>query len=145
DSTPPALPAMTHLAVLADLDYDSDHCPALVDTDGGTTLTYWDGNMVNSRCAFETTAPAGGHPLAAIPAKAGATVIGRIPLDPGIALVASDAIVLTDGAYVYVPLTTSWGNVYRSQRELAGVASADLDGDGDIDAVLYAKDLDDID
>lgn len=146
DITPAAVPNLARKPILADLDTDSDRCPGLVNTDGGTVLRQYDGFMSGGHCVFETGAASGGNVLPAIPAGgANATAIGRIPLDPTIFTVASDGVVLTDGVYVYVPLTSSWSSIYQSARKLAGVASADLDRDGDIDAVLYAESSDDLD
>ncbi len=129
--------------VFADLDFDSDPCPSLIDSDaGGAGLRVWDGAMSGGHCTLAsatTTLPTGDND----PTTA---AIGRIPLQPGIAFAASDALVLSTGIDLYVvgsPPTLL--PVFASERRLSAVVTGDLDNDGNVDAVLSAEGEDDLD
>ena len=126
--------------VLADLEGDVDRCPGLVNADGGGMgLRWWNGSMTASGCTLQ----AGTQLLEPMPTSSTATVVGRLPLDPPVLGVASDLLVLSDGAYLRVP-GTGFYQIYTSQRRIAAVNHADLDADGMIDGVLVAETEDDI-
>lgn len=141
DITPPGAATPANRTLLADLDGNADRCPGLVNLDGGATaLRYWAGQLAGSHCVLKAAASSSGDLLPPIgEASPGATVIGRIPVDPAVPLIAGDALVTSDGVYALSPGLASYQALYRTTRKLAHVASADLDGDGAIDAVLSAK------
>ncbi|HEV7558405.1 MAG TPA: VCBS repeat-containing protein, partial [Kofleriaceae bacterium] len=128
--------------ILADLDGDSDPCPGLVDSDGGpTALATWAGHMGAGHCTLAATKTA----LPAIAnTAADAVAIGRMPVSPPLAGFATDALVMTTGVYVAAPGSALLA-AYTSTRKLDRVAFGDIDGDGDIDAVLSAEGEDDLD
>ncbi len=139
----PSGPAPARRVVFADLDFDTDPCPSLVDSDGGgPALKAWDGSLAGGHCTLASTASA----LPVADTDPATVAVGRIPLTPAIAFAASDALVLSTGIDVMVfgaPSTLQ--QVYTSERRLAAVASGDLDGDGRIDAVLSGVGEDDLD
>jgi hypothetical protein len=141
DITPPGA-APSQRAILADLDGDSDPCPGLVDSDGGpTALATWAGHMGTGHCTLAATKTA----LPAIASTAvDAVAIGRMPVSPPLAGFANDALVMTTGVYVAAPGSALLA-AYTSTRKLDSVAFGDIDGDGDIDAVLSAEGEDDLD
>ena len=141
DVTPPGAATPRSRTLLADLDGNADHCPGLVNADGGpAALRYWAGQLTGSRCTLKAAASATGDPLPPISeASPGAAVIGRIPVEPAVPFVVGDALVLGDGVYALIPGLASYQALYRTTRTLARVASADLDGDGAVDAVIAAQ------
>ncbi|MBX3161960.1 MAG: VCBS repeat-containing protein [Deltaproteobacteria bacterium] len=146
DVTPPGAALLQQKPVLADLDTDADPCPSLVNSDGGAgALRVWDGRMVGGRCVLDAAGPAGAALPPAPFAPASAVAVGRIPISPAIPTVSSDALVLTNGVYVHAPSQHAFAVIYQSSRRLAKVATADLDNDGDIDAVLAVEGEDDLD
>lgn len=146
DITPPNAAGLERRPVLADLEGDNDRCPGLINSDGGAAaLRYWDGSMSAGGCTMQAVASPLGTPLPAVGAPAGTLAVGRIPLVPAIFGVASDALVLTDGAYVYQPgAGAGFGVIYTSQRRISGVEHGDLDGDGMMDAILSSESEDDV-
>ena len=141
DISPPGAGTFATRPILADLDTDSDPCPGLVSSDGGpAALKYWDGALASGRCTLASTVTQL-PPLQNAPPNA--VAIGRLPIDPPIALVASDGLVTTNGIY-----GLAFGALlpfYQSTRPLSQVAFGDLDGDGDIDAVATSPAEDDLD
>jgi len=147
EATPTGIGSLAARPVLADLDTDLDPCPDLISSEGGAgALRRWPGRLVNGSCALDPAGAAGAL-LPALPnAPPTAVAVGHIPV-PGVPLpgIASDALVVSNGIYVFAPGSNSFGQIYTSERALAHVASDDLDSDGDIDAVLAAADEDDLD
>ncbi len=144
DITPPNATGLSRRPVLADLEGDNDRCPGLINSDGGTAaLRFWDGGMTAAGCTLPAVASPLGAPLPAVGAPAGTLVVGRFPLVPAVATAASDALVLGDGAHIYLP-GGGFREFYVSQRRITGVAHGDLDADGMMDAVLYAETEDDV-
>ena len=141
DITPAAIGTLAKKPILADLEGDSDPCPALVSSDGGpTAMKQWDGALSAGKCTLAATpANLGNFPNA----PANAVAIGRVPISPAIAFVSSDAIVMTNG--LYAQSLGFMGSMYQSSRPLASVTFGDLDGDGDVDAAAAAATEDDID
>ena len=137
----PSTGTLAKKPILADIDFDSDPCPGLVSSDGGpAAMRYWDGALASGKCtlvATHATLP----PLPNAPANA--VAIGRIPISPTIAFVASDGLVMTNG--IYGQVLGQMITMYASSRPLSRVAHGDLDGDGDIDAVATAATEDDLD
>lgn len=146
DVTPAGMAAVGERLVLADLDADADPCPGLVRSDAGArALRHYNGTLASGRCTLEAAGPLG----AALPVigdgPASAVAIGRVPVDPPVAAVASDALVMTSGVYAYSPAFGTIAPLVLSSRKLARVASADLDNDGDTDAVVAPAEEDDLD
>lgn len=151
DVTPAAFGAASQRPVLADLDGDLDPCPGLVKTDGGpNALVYFDGSRANatSPCTISGTATA----LPPLGAPSSAAVIGRVPVVPSVPLVASDGLVTSEGLYPYLPNgipvispNPQFNVVYRTSRRIAFVGHGDLDGDGNVDAVLATQGEADLD
>ncbi|HEY5926165.1 MAG TPA: VCBS repeat-containing protein [Kofleriaceae bacterium] len=151
DITPAAFGMLAKRPVLADLDTDTDPCPGIVRTDGGpNALAYFDGSRPSTTapCGFAATAT----PLPPMGAPPTADVIGRVPVVPSVLLVASDGLVTTEGLYPYLPTgipilspSPQFSLVYRTTRKIALVDHGDLDGDGNIDAVLAAAGEEDLD
>jgi len=139
----PAGAAPQRKLVFADLDFDNDPCPSLLDSDaGGAGLRVWDGAMAGGHCtlaATTTTLPTGDNDPTTV-------AIGRIPLQPGIAFAGNDALVLSTGIDLYVAgLPPTLAPVFFSERRLNAVVAGDLDNDGNVDAVLSAEGEDDLD
>ncbi len=129
--------------VFADLDFDTDPCPSLIDSDaGGAGLRVWDGSMTGGHCTLATTTttlPTGDDDPSTV-------AVGRIPLQPGIAFAGNDALVLSTGIDLYIAgLPPTLAPVFSSERRLDGVVSGDLDNDGNVDAVLSAEGEDGLD
>src|SRR6185503_2343535 len=106
-------------------------------------LAQYDGSRPSggAPCGFSTTSAA----LPPLGAPPSADVIGRVPVIPPKAFVASDGLVTTEGLYPYLPAgvpiispTPQFQVVYRTTRKIALVDHGDLDGDGQVDAVLAA-------
>lgn len=150
DITPPGLPALTQRAVLADLDTDTDRCPHLVTAENGAANARgFDGVMIG-HCTFKSaSAPTGDALPVNTQVGADATLVGHLSVDPvayyNLQQVAADALVTSDGVYGFVPTYAAWGSMYASARKLAGVVSADLNNDGQVDGVLRAEGSDDLD
>jgi hypothetical protein len=143
DITPAGTGALAKFPVLADLDADADRCPALVSSDGGpAALKLWDGALAAGRCTL-AAAPAALPAIPSVPPAAFA--IGRAPLDPPIAGLAADALVMTSGLYAHVPSLGQMAAIYSSSRKLGRVAFGDVDQDGDTDIVVAPADEDDLD
>ncbi|MDB4960345.1 MAG: hypothetical protein JWP01_344 [Myxococcales bacterium] len=149
DITPANAGVLSRRPVLADLEGDADRCPGVVNNDGGApSLRYWDGALstVTGACTLQAVASPLGAALLPASGQASAVAIGRVPLVPAIATIASDLLVLSDGVYAFKPgANGGFGQLYASQRRLASVDHADLDGDGMIDGVLVPESEDDID
>ena len=143
DITPPG-PAPARRLVLADLDFDADPCPSLVDSDGGgPALKAWDGSLAGGHCTFAATASA----LPVADTDPATVAIGRIPLNPGIAFAGERRARAVDR---HRPddrrraADASPGLHVRAPARMR-VVTGDLDGDGRIDAVLSAVGEDDLD
>ncbi|HEU0033987.1 MAG TPA: VCBS repeat-containing protein [Kofleriaceae bacterium] len=138
--------ALAKRPVLVDLDADGDPCPSLVSSDGGAAaLRAWDGQLVNGRCTLAAAGVSGAALPAVADAPAGAVAVGRVPIEPPIAGLASDALVLTSGIYGFAPGFNAFGEIYSSSsRQIALITTGDLDRDGDTDVVLATAD-DDLD
>jgi hypothetical protein len=143
---PAAAPTITHRAVLADLDNDGDPCPDVINSEGGAgALRHWDGVMLGGHCTLKAAA-IGGDPLPPIPGAPNGVAVGRIELKPPQGGAAPDALVTSDGVYFFGPAAPAgFVNVYRSTRKLAHAYNADIDGDGQTDAILSAEQQDDLD
>ena len=147
DVTPANAPMYTAKPLLADLSVDSDHCPSLIDVDGGAGgLKKYDGIAAiagDHHCTLKAAA-AGGDPVAAMPVGSPNTkLIGRAALTPVFPGYANDQIVTSDGIYVFNG--TQFAPVYQSARPWSHVAFADLDKDGSTDLVLAGQGADDLD
>ena len=147
DITPANAPMYTTKPLLADLSVDSDHCPSLIDVDGGPgALKKYDGAAAalgDHHCTLKAAA-AGGDAVAAMPVGSpNAKLIGRAALNPLTPGYASDQIVTSDGIYVFNG--TAFGAVYQSARPWSHVAFADLDKDGSTDLVIAGQGADDLD
>lgn len=148
DITPIAAPTPTTMPVLADIDADFDPCPGFVVVDNGLAApVYWDGNRQtqNGPCVMAPPS-AGQNPktLPAIPARPGATLIGRAPVTPSVFLIAADALVTSDGIYPTL-LGTYFFPVYQTTREVTHFAHGDFDGDEAVDIVLGSSGEEDLD
>lgn len=151
DVTPTSFGITAKRPLLADLDTDTDPCPGLVKTDGGpNSLAYYDGSRSSptAACTMSSTATT----LPPIGAPATAEVIGRAPVRPSVALVASDALVTSEGVYPYLPTgipivspNPQFSLVYRTSRKIARVDHGDFDGDDNVDVVLAAAGEQDLD
>ncbi len=151
DITPASFGAPAKRPLLADLDTDADPCPGVVKTDGGPGgLVYYDGSQASSTapCTVSNTPTT----LPAIPAPATAELVGHAPVRPSVALVASDALVTSEGVYPYLPTgipivspSPQFSQVYRTSRKIALVDHGDFNGDGNVDAVLAAAGEQDLD
>jgi len=147
DITPIAANGMATRPVLADLDSDADPCPSLVNSDGGAAgLRHWDGELAGGHCTLKVGG-VDGVVLPPIPnSPSSAVAIGRVPIVPALPPFGSDALAMSSGLYGLAPAFNAFGEFYSSSsRELAYVATGDLDRDGDIDAVLATADQDDLD
>jgi hypothetical protein len=147
DITPANAPMYSTKPLLADLSVDADHCPSLIDVDGGPgALRKYDGvaaTLGDHHCTLKAAA-AGGDPVAAMPVGSPSTkLIGRAALNPLTPGYASDQIVTSDGIYVYNG--SGFGAVYQSARPWSHVAFADLDKDGSTDLVIAGQGADDLD
>src|SRR5206468_971321 len=103
-------PALTHRAVLADLDTDTDRCPDVITSEGGAAgLRHWDGVMGTGHCTLKPAGAANGDVLPAVAGSAPTSlVVGRVALDPPVLGVAADALVTTDGVFAFIPSTPSF-------------------------------------
>ena len=148
DITPPNAPTYTTKPLLADLSVDTDHCPSLVDVDGGPAgLKRYDGVAAatgNRHCTFKAAA-AGGAPLPPLPVSSPqAVLVGRAPTVPPVLAGSTDTLVASDGLYLFGS-NNAWAPVYQSVRPWSHVAFADLDHDGSTDLVLSGSGADDLD
>ncbi|HVK88145.1 MAG TPA: VCBS repeat-containing protein [Kofleriaceae bacterium] len=145
--TPANAVAPSRRPILADLDNDGDRCPDLINTDDGApALRHWNGSMTANGCALQAVASPMGAPLAPAGPGTGNVAVGHVPVEPAVGAVAPDLLVMSDGLYAYDPSGAgTFGRLYTSQRRLAGADSADLDADGQTDAVLIAATEDDLD
>ncbi len=151
DVTPPAFGVAEKRAVIADLDGDSDPCPGIVKTDGGpNALVYFDGSRASASapCTIAATSSA----LPPLGAPESAAVVGRVPVVPTVPLVASDGLVTSEGLYPFLPNgiplispNPQFEVVYRTTRRIALVGHGDLDGDGNVDAVVATEGEADLD
>ncbi|MEO8843140.1 MAG: hypothetical protein ABI591_29280 [Kofleriaceae bacterium] len=144
DITPSNAPTYTTKPVLADLSVDSDHCPSLIDVDGGPgALKRYDGLLLGGHCTFKA-AVAGGIVTPAVPVTTpSAKIIGRVPTVPSFVGLSSDTLVTSDGLYLFGG--ASWQQVYQAARPWSHVGFADLDKDGSVDLVLSGEGADDLD
>jgi hypothetical protein len=151
DVTPSAFSAAAKRPVLADLESDADPCPGVIRPDAGVSaLVYFDGSRASATapCTISTTSTAL-PPLGAPPT---AELVGRVPVVPAVPLVAADGLVTSEGVYPFLPAgipvlspNPQFTLVYRTTRRIAKVDHGDLDGDGNVDAVLTAAGQEDLD
>lgn len=152
DVTPPAYGVPTKKPIFADLEGDTDTCPGIVRADAGlNALVYFDGSRTGNdvACTLATTSST----LPSLPgAPTNASLVGAVPILPAVALVATDALITSEGVYPYLPNgipiiapTAQFTAVYRTSRTIARVRHGDFDGDDNIDAVLAASDEQDLD
>ena len=125
--------------VFADLDFDVDRCPSLLSYNTQGSLRSFDG----SRGATACTLPATSTPFVPSNVTPNAVLVGQFPLTPQIALVAPDALVLSDGVYANSVIGPQ--KVYTSPRRIARIAYGDMNGDGRLDGVVASEGEDDID
>ena len=125
--------------VLVDLTAGDNACPSLM----VGARTYVPGRLVsiggNTICGFDTTT----RTLQVDDAPAAAIAVGRLRLAPAISGVAPDALVLDTGVY-----TVAVGQadiLYRADRSLSRIETADFDRDGDLDAIAIANGTNDLD
>ena len=140
DATPVAAVAgMVGKPVLADVDLDADKCPSLLAFNQQGALRNFKGTRGATTCTLAATS----NPLVLTNATPGATLITHFPLVPQIALVAPDAVVLSDGVYANTVIGPQ--KVYTSPRKIARADYGDLNGDGIVDGVVASEGEDDID
>lgn len=139
DITPAAAAMLAGRAVTADVDFDGDTCPALLAATAAGVLRQWEGTRTLGNC----TLAAASTVLTLQDTSAGATLVGRFPLTPNIALVAPDVIVMSDG--VYANFLNTFTKVYASTRKIARADVGDVNGDGRIDGIVASEGEDDID
>lgn len=139
DITPAAAVNVAGHAITADVDFDLDACPSLLVTGTTSTLRHFDGSRSGGTCSLAAAATA----ITLDDVSPGATLVAKLPLTPGIALVANDMIVMSDG--VYANFVGMFGKVYTSTRRIARVDAGDLNGDGRVDGVVASQGEDDID
>ena len=132
--TPTGAPAAR--AVLANL--RGQPCPSLLVPQAGGLLEYPPQSPAVP-CSFA------GAPVALAGAPPGAAPVGTAPLVPPVAGLGGFAVALTTGVYGYSPSDGKLVELYRSDRALGAVRSADLDGDGDVDLIASGQQIDDID
>ena len=147
DITPVNAIAPQKKPILVDLDADGDKCPSLVNSDGGPmALKLWDGNVVAGRCTLKVSTVQGDPLPPNSMAAPNVVAVGRIPVDPPVNGYAHDMLVMNDGLYALATgATPSFANIYRSTRRLSRAAFGDLDGNGQMDAVLVPESEDDLD
>lgn len=139
DATPVAAQAgSVGKPVLADLDFDADKCPSLFAYNQQGALRQFDGTRTTG-CTFAAAS------TVFVPSNVtpGAVLVGRFPLIPNVALVAPDALVLSDGVYAQSVIGPQ--KVYTSPRKIARTDFGDLNGDGIVDGVVASEGEDDID
>jgi hypothetical protein len=149
DITPTGAGTPAKRPVLADLDTNLDRCPGLVNHDGGPrSLIYFDGEMSSGKCAFSAPTPL---PMM-LEAPASASLIARVPVDPPVAFVASDAIVTDEGVYVYLPSgipifqpSLRFSAAYKPLGTISSVAFGRFNADDEIDGVIAIEGQDDLD
>ena len=139
DITPAAASSLAGRAVTADLDFDGDNCPALIAPTAAGVLRQWDGTRTSGNC----TLAAASTVVTLNDVTAGATLVGRFPLTPNIALVAPDVLVMSDG--VYANFLGTFTKVYASTRKIARAEVGDVNGDGRVDGIVASEGEDDID
>ncbi len=122
-------------AVLANL--KGEQCPSLLVSEGGGTLMEYPGASPSPPCSFGSPAAVPGAPL-------GASPVGALPLIPPIPNTRPGAIVLSTGVYA-IPAAGNVVELYHSDRELQKVRIADVDRDGDVDAIASGVGADDLD
>lgn len=138
DITPVAAITSTGRAITADFDLDLDNCPSLFVTTAAGGIKQFAGSR-SGGCTLAANATA----LVLPDVTAGATLVGHLPLTPGIFAVAPDVIVMSDGVYANTALGS--GKVYTSTRKIARIDSGDMNGDGRVDGVVASEGEDDID
>lgn len=124
--------------VLADLDFDADTCPSLLAISTQGLIRNFDGARAGG-CTLPATSNTFNPPNV----TPGAVLVGRLPLTPGIALVANDLLVLSDGVYAATVLGPT--KVYVSPRKIARAEFGDINGDGRVDGIVASEGEDDID
>ena len=124
-------------AVLANL--RGQQCPSLLVAQEPGTLLEYPPQSPTAPCSFA------GSPVALAGAPPGASPVGTAPLVPPVAGLAGVAVALTTGVYGFSPGGNQLVELYRSDRALGAIRSADLEGDGDVDIVASGQRSDDID
>ena len=131
DLTPSGI-SITTTPVLARI--RASGCPSLIDGDQAPdTVFEYKPTGTPGTCGLAAVATALVLNDPAIPPDA--KVIGHLPLSPPVNGHGPDALMLSTGAYAIPLLPGAIKEVYRSDRKLDIVRTADLDLDGDLDAV----------
>ena len=125
--------------VMIDFDFDADKCPGLMTMTTAGALRYFDGSRSGLTCTLAATAT-NFVPNMSTP---GATLVGRFPLSPGIALVANDVLVMSDGIQAFS--IAGPFKIYSSPRKIGRAEYGDINGDGIVDGIVASEGEDDID